>query len=237
MKIDLEAKTNPIKRNDNMTQKSAQQENEIIILRGLPGSGKSKLAKDNLSVGKNTVVLSTDDYFYKDGVYNFDPDLNVRMHAANQMRCILEMLRGTERIIIDNTNILLWQVRRYVAIAKQMGGYKIEIVHVNTNLSNEALAERNVHGVPVQTIARMRHMFESLDPVETVIRGTNVVADPEDRAPWVTLSEIRTMRKFHEAQIKGESTEQFTSNYRAIRELVRLERQQNKAESSDEVTV
>jgi len=50
--------------------KKAQEEKVMIIARGVSGSGKSTLAK---ILGKGGVVFSTDDYFYDEGNYNFDP--------------------------------------------------------------------------------------------------------------------------------------------------------------------
>ena len=41
---------------------------EIILLRGVSATGKSTLAKQLVG---NGVILSTDDYFMKDGMYDF----------------------------------------------------------------------------------------------------------------------------------------------------------------------
>ena len=43
---------------------------KLVILVGLPGSGKSTKAKE--LAGTEGIILSTDEFFMKDGEYQFD---------------------------------------------------------------------------------------------------------------------------------------------------------------------
>jgi len=54
--------------------------NIAYIMRGVPGSGKSTVAKQLKGRG---AIYSTDNYFCKEGVYRFDPTLLVRYHREN----------------------------------------------------------------------------------------------------------------------------------------------------------
>ncbi|OXB58068.1 hypothetical protein ASZ78_008408 [Callipepla squamata] len=58
----------------------------LLLLRGLPGSGKSTLARQLKCDYPSAVVLSTDDFFSRNGVYVFDPDFLEDAHKWNQKR-------------------------------------------------------------------------------------------------------------------------------------------------------
>lgn len=87
-------------------------EKKLILMRGLPGSGKSTLAK-NLA-GPGGVVYSTDDFFMVKGEYVYDSTKIVEYHKRNFDRTVEALKKGIEIIVIDNTNIKLWEMRKYV---------------------------------------------------------------------------------------------------------------------------
>ncbi len=99
-------------------------EKKLILMRGLPGSGKSTLAKK--LAGNDGVVYSTDDFFMVNGKYVFNPRMIPDYHKQNLERAILAMQKGIETIVIDNTNIKLCEMRRYVEQGEKYQ-YKIEI--------------------------------------------------------------------------------------------------------------
>lgn len=58
----------------------------LVLLRGLPGSGKSFLARTLQEDNPGGVILSTDDYFYINGQYQFDVKYLGEAHEWNQNR-------------------------------------------------------------------------------------------------------------------------------------------------------
>ncbi|KFW04128.1 NEDD4-binding protein 2 [Eurypyga helias] len=58
----------------------------LVLLRGVPGSGKSYLARTLLEDNPGGIILSTDDYFYKHGQYHYDPDCLEEAHDWNRKR-------------------------------------------------------------------------------------------------------------------------------------------------------
>lgn len=129
---------------------------KMVIMRGLPGSGKSTLAS---GLG---VVYSTDDFFVGgDGVYRFDPAKLGEAHAWNQVR-MREALRGEGPVVVDNTNIRLWEMAPYVAMAEE-AGWAVEVAAPSTPWARDPVecARRNSHGVPLATIERMLAAWES----------------------------------------------------------------------------
>jgi len=141
--------------------KKAQTQPTLIIMRGLPGSGKSTTAQE--MAGETGIVLSTDDYFMVEGEYQFDPEKLGVAHKWNQERAKQQMALGKNPVIIDNTNVQPWEARPYVQMADEMG-YDIQIVEPSSpwwtekfkeGMSPEemedltdVLDQRNTHGVP-----------------------------------------------------------------------------------------
>ena len=86
---------------------------KLIILRGISGSGKSKLA-ERFKKEENAVVFSTDDFFETEEGYSFDPTKLISYHKKNIDRTYKALLSGTSCVIVDNTNIKLWEMKPYV---------------------------------------------------------------------------------------------------------------------------
>ncbi|GIY43388.1 NEDD4-binding protein 2-like 2 [Caerostris darwini] len=133
----------------------------MIILRGLPGSGKSYLAKYLASLDDHCIILSTDDFFNCNGKYVFDWTRLEAAHNWNQRRAKQAVLDGRGPIIIDNTNIEVWEMMPYVSMAKQFG-YCLEILEPGTpwKFKVSALAAKNTHGVRKEKIAKMLAKYQ-----------------------------------------------------------------------------
>ncbi|KFQ25847.1 NEDD4-binding protein 2, partial [Mesitornis unicolor] len=88
----------------------------LVLLRGVPGSGKSYLARALLEDNPDGIILSTDDYFYKHGQYHYDPDCLGEAHDWNRKRAKEAFEMRISPIIIDNTNIQAWEMKPYVTL-------------------------------------------------------------------------------------------------------------------------
>lgn len=131
---------------------------KLIIMRGLPGSGKSEKAKQLV---ENGVIHSTDSYFIQDGVYRFDENNVSVFHDLNLMSAIGSMKKGMTPIIIDNTNLISFYCEEYVDNAK-MYGYEITIVEPSSPWAFDVdeLVKRNVHNTSRDIIVSMLEMYE-----------------------------------------------------------------------------
>lgn len=127
---------------------------KVTFTVGVPGSGKSTLAKK--IAGENGVILSTDDFFMVDGVYKWTGDFISEAHKWNQGRFYLEIFKGTENIVVDNTNLETWQMFPYVDSVIRHG-YDFELVEPKTKWKNdpEECAKKNTHNVGLETIKKM----------------------------------------------------------------------------------
>ena len=130
---------------------------ELILLRGLPGSGKTTLAKIILQLRSTDEpeILSADDFFEdKEGEYNFDPTKLKEAHNYCQFRCSERMRQQKARIVVANTFTQEWEMDEYFKMAERYN-YRVHTVIVENRHGNE-----NVHGVPEVKLQQMKSRFE-----------------------------------------------------------------------------
>ena len=135
--------------------------NIAVILRAVPGSGKStfarKLKQHAESIGLTCSIHSSDDKFMIDGEYKFDFAKLGYNHKLNHAEFCESMNSGTNVIIGDNTNIRARDYNEYVNAAKD-AGYKAIVVSFIPG-SPELHFTRGVHNVPLETITDMIDRF------------------------------------------------------------------------------
>ncbi len=130
--------------------------NIVYIMRGVPGSGKTTIAK-SLS-GEAGIIHSTDNYFMQDGVYHFDPSLLAENHQKNFQAFCESLSRKIPVIICDNTNVKREHWTPY-ARAAEHAGYLVAVVTMPHPYPAVA-AKRNTHGVPEYDITKMLQIWE-----------------------------------------------------------------------------
>lgn len=144
---------------------------KVVIMRGVPGSGKSTYIKNNC---EGAVIASADNFFMKDGRYNF----NIKQIGLAHDYCFRTFTKAMKDkaplVVVDNTNVKARDMKRYVdgALAE---GYTVEIVKVVCDPAKAA--SRNVHAVPKDIVERMhRELTDSKLPaewpVETLVDNT-----------------------------------------------------------------
>nr|XP_020847043.1 NEDD4-binding protein 2 isoform X4 [Phascolarctos cinereus] len=157
----------------------------LVLLRGLPGSGKSFLARKLLEENPNGIILSSDDYFSKNGQYQFDGNLLGEAHEWNRKRAKEALEKKVSPVIIDNTNLQAWEMKPYI-ILSQKYKYKIHFREPDTwwKFKPKELARRNIHGVTKEKIARMLEHYERYVSVTHVLDSS-----VPDRPEHTELSE------------------------------------------------
>ena len=136
----------------------------LIIMRGIPGSGKSTRSKELVKSGQ---IHSTDTLIEEKGNYRefFEKMITSKnfmalgwMHKKNLKNATQAVTDGVSPIIIDNTNIKHADAKAYVEMALELGlsDDNIKFEDVGTaGLDAETLADRNTHGVPLDKIISM----------------------------------------------------------------------------------
>lgn len=150
--------------------KPVQQSNYILhIIRGLPGSGKSTEAKkmqadlcDVYGISAPPIYEADDFFTDADGNYNFNPNKLHAAHSQCQENVQRAMEEGKPAIIVSNTFTTRKELKPYLQMAQKLG-YDVEIKTMFGNYGS-------IHGVPEETMNRMRARFQ----VDVVKESENV---------------------------------------------------------------
>lgn len=130
----------------------------LILLRGLPGSGKSSFAK---LMWSEYVICEADKFFYdKDGNYNFDGSKLKEAHAwcKDQVETFMKDHQANSQyypeIVVSNTFTQEWEMEDYFKLAEKYGYKVVSLIVENRH------GGKNVHGVPDEKIEQMRNRFQ-----------------------------------------------------------------------------
>lgn len=129
---------------------------KIVLMRGLPGSGKSTWVKNLTQAGTlSFLICSADDYHLIDGRYCYDPKNAGKAHGACLRRYANTITSPVhpDLLIVDNTNTTLMELAPYVRLAE---AYEVpyEIVYLACPL--ETAIRHNTHQVPLNTLLKMQ---------------------------------------------------------------------------------
>lgn len=124
---------------------------EIILIRGLPGSGKTTMAH-KIATKHGHVVMEADLYFYDEkGVYDFDPKELKKAHCWCQMQ-VSRLMYHNKNIVVANTFIRKWEMEPYYKLADDYG-YFINVIVCSNNYGS-------IHHVPDWKIKQMEDTWE-----------------------------------------------------------------------------
>jgi predicted kinase len=147
---------------------------QVIIMRGASGSGKSTYVAKNFPSAK---VVSADKFFEVTTIweygrtsvdYRFDPTKLGEAHAWCLNQFIEALYRKEPLIVVDNSNIRIWEFANYVLLARKYGAQVRVLTIEPTQFSALELVERNVHKVPIELISKMIATFEPFDGQEFI---------------------------------------------------------------------
>lgn len=125
------------------------EENTLYIIRGLPGSGKTTMAKI-IAPDNNH---SSDDYFTdKNGVYTFVGAELKYSHWGCSANTEADMKKGVAKVAIHNTFSTSQEASEYFRLAVKYG-YRVQVIECQGQFGS-------THEVPEHTIQNMRDRWE-----------------------------------------------------------------------------
>ena len=127
------------------TSKEDEIKNQLILVRGLPGSGKTTLANDfgRLHFEADTYhVTNEGDYLFK----------QENIKAAHQwcQEQTLKSLQQGFRVVVSNTFVKKWEIQPYLDM-----GFNTHIIEATGKFNN-------IHNVPQDVLERMKEEWEEL---------------------------------------------------------------------------
>lgn len=126
----------------------------LYLIRGVPGSGKSSLAKQLELCGAVDWVFEADDYF-NDLVtkqYKFNPAELSNAHKWCQENTQCWLSKGYD-VAVSNTSTTEAEVETYRKIAEECNARFVSLVVESRHDG------KNIHGVPPEKVEQMRKRF------------------------------------------------------------------------------
>jgi predicted kinase len=125
---------------------------ELVLIRGLPGSGKTTWAK--LFVRDYYAHYEADMFFEFDGPYKFDASKLGEAHAWC-LRKTKESLEHGQSVVVANTFSRLWEMKPYINLAERLF-LPMRILVAKGNWPS-------VHRVPEEVVAKMVARWENVN--------------------------------------------------------------------------
>jgi len=128
----------------------------LVLLRGVPGAGKSTLAARY----RGAMVLGTERFFRgPDGTYRFDQARLGAAHEACLEQFHAALAAGTTPIVVDKCN-LTWRAIEPYVLAARRARYEIQVV---TLLADPDVCwRRNAHGVPREKVRELDRILNEV---------------------------------------------------------------------------
>ena len=118
---------------------------EIVLIRGVPGSGKTTTAKREFP---KHVHFEADMFFMKDGNYCYDAKFIKEAHKWCQQQ-VREAVEQGKNIAVSNTFIKVWEMNPYFGM-----NVPVRVVEATGNYDN-------IHNVSKETVQKMKERFEA----------------------------------------------------------------------------
>ena len=123
---------------------------DLVLIRGLPGAGKTTLAK-KIAERLSYKHFEADQYFETDEGYKFNPTFLPDAHAWC-FKMAKEALQAGHKVVIANTFTTHWEMEPYYRYAMK-NGHSFGTVSLRTQYES-------IHNIPPETFQKMQDRWE-----------------------------------------------------------------------------
>lgn len=124
---------------------------KLIMIRGIPGSGKSTMARGMIERGEADSHYEPDMFYSRTGTYVWYAEEVFEAHAWCMQNIRRDLIAG-KRVVMAHTFIKCWEIQKYAQIAKELG-LKYEVIEANG-------CYQNLHQCPEHVLNHMRESWE-----------------------------------------------------------------------------
>lgn len=162
---------------------------QLLILRGIPGCGKSTFAHQWLKEGERRARVNRDDIRMQ--FFGKETGVDENMVTQIEHMQVDSLLKSGYSVVVDDTNIRHKYIKAFVSIAKKHNAsvaIKQFDVDVKTaKARNESRAQAGGRNVPSEVIERMAQQLKSSGrfniDAEYVVEAVEPYVRPLDKAP------------------------------------------------------
>lgn len=148
LKQRLNPETMQVLKNDEISPAVPASNGDLVLIRGLPGSGKSNMASILAMIGYKHFEAGM--FFEIGGTYRFDRTRIGDAHDWCQHMTRQALARG-DNVVVSNTFTTRWEMEPYFSMTTRT----VRVIEAKGNLAN-------VHGAPPEAVKRMALRWESM---------------------------------------------------------------------------
>jgi 2-phosphoglycerate kinase len=133
----------------------SEQEYLVVIIRGVPGAGKSDFAKFIAGDKGKDIICEADDYHYNDkGVYEFKRENLSKAHnmCFDKFKTLID--NKEPLVIVSNTSTVISEFSKYLLYGKD-NGYRVTVTIVENYRDGES-----IHNIPADIKQAMKDRFQ-----------------------------------------------------------------------------
>lgn len=151
----------------------------LILMQGVPGSGKTTVAKALQAKNKNLLILSADDEFMTADGYVFDGTRLKEVHEITQRKAREAFMSGF-LVLVDNCNARNVHVTPYLNMLKR--NETAVVVNMRAKSHSEAMlfAQRSPHSPPDHTVTSI---YDSMEQIQSAIVKVHYISHPKRLQP------------------------------------------------------
>jgi predicted kinase len=136
---------------------------KVLILRGIPGSGKTTVALEWLEGGWDRARINRDEI--RATLFNKEFNVDERLVTHVESNVFETLLKQGYDVVVDNTNVRWTYVQKFADVARSYG-YEVEVQVIDVPLDmaiqrNYLRAANGGRLVPVDVIERMHSVLSA----------------------------------------------------------------------------